>query len=152
MIYFRGYQLRTITTPGSGEKVYNKFGEVLRGVTPKTVIVMISNPADPSVWGQCSASALTSCEARRKALFAAKRKFLTRVKSLKPCIAKLSDGTYRVTVTWGEGRVSGYGSTPEEATQAAHTTRFKMDEVITDIVEPKKKKGLFTRFIQFIKN
>lgn len=155
MIYFRGYRLRVNFTVSHGATVRDKGGQIIRGVTPVTAIVIMHNPLDMDTYAHKAANGLTREEARRKAVFKARRKLLELVKSKKPCVALLSTGQYRVTVTLGGGRVMGYADTPSNALHAAMHTRMEMDQIPDDIIgtpaEPVKKKGLFARFIQYIK-
>lgn len=138
MIYFRNYRVRVRFEVSRGQTVRDADGNILRGVTPVTAIVIMYNPLDMDLYANKAANGLTREEARRKAVFKTRRRLLEMVKSKKPCVAQLSDGSWRVTTTLAGGRITGYGSTPVLAVHNARVNYQEMNEVFDDIIERKQ--------------
>ena len=154
MIYFRNYRMSINYFVKPGTVVRDKNDQIIRGVTPVTATCFIHNPLDMATYVSKAANGLTRDEARRKAVFKARRAFMQAVKNKKPSLAFTSDGQYRVSLTLDGGRMIGYADTPANAFKVAMLNRAEMDRILTDIVEPSKEKpthkGLFARLIRYI--
>ncbi|MNQ62744.1 hypothetical protein D3C85_771000 [compost metagenome] len=150
MIYFRNYRMSINYFVKPGTVVRDKNDQIIRGVTPITATCFIHNPLDMATYVSKAANGLTRDEARRKAVFKARRAFMQAVKNKKPSLAFTSDNQYRVSILVDGAHVKGYGDTPIDAFKAAQNF-MDMHEMLDDIVEYNPPRPINPKTGKFIK-